>query len=81
MSIRINAFGPTVIGALGGSGTRLVSEILIHSSVYFGQDLNIANDNLLFTYLFKHPHRFAKDLDYLDPMHKEIFALHEKLLL
>lgn len=77
----MKAFGPIVIGASGGSGTRVISEILIRSGVYLGQDLNKANDNLLFTYLFKQPGRFAKDLDSLDPMHKEIFAVHEKLLL
>lgn len=80
MSIRTGAFGPIVIGGSEGSGTRLVSEILIQSGVYLGQDFNEANDNLLFVYIFKHPHLFAKDLDYIDPIHKRLYSLHEKLL-
>lgn len=43
------------VGALGGSGTRAVAQILIDSGVYLGDDLNSANDNLVFTRLFKNP--------------------------
>ncbi len=43
------------IGALGGSGTRAVAQILIDVGVYLGDDLNVSNDNLLFTRLFKDP--------------------------
>jgi len=46
------------IGALGGSGTRAVAEILIKSGVYMGDHLNYANDNLIFTRLFKNPEWF-----------------------
>jgi hypothetical protein len=48
------------IGALGGSGTRVVAELLRLSGIYIGNDLNDANDNLLFTRLFKNPEWFEK---------------------
>ncbi len=43
------------IGALGGSGTRVLAEILIQAGVFMDEDLNGANDNLIFTKLFKNP--------------------------
>lgn len=43
------------IGALGGSGTRVVAQTLIKMGIYVGNDLNTAYDNLLFTRLFKNP--------------------------
>lgn len=43
------------IGALGGSGTRAVAEVFIKAGLYMGDELNGANDNLLFTRLFKNP--------------------------
>lgn len=48
------------IGALGGSGTRAVAEILIKSDIYLGDNLNGPNDNLLFTSLFKNPRWYEK---------------------
>jgi len=48
------------IGALGGSGTRAVAEVLIKAGIYLGADLNNANDNLVFTRLFKQPDWFNK---------------------
>jgi len=41
------------VGALGGSGTRVVAEILSRLGVYIGDDLNVSVDNLLYTRLFK----------------------------
>lgn len=41
------------VGALGGSGTRVVAEILIKLGIFIGNDLNVPNDNLLYTRLFK----------------------------
>lgn len=72
---------PIIIGGTGGSGTRVIAEILIRSGVYLGQDLNRSKDNLLFTYLFKHPKRFANDTNRVNPKYRKLFALHEKLLL
>lgn len=43
------------ISALGGSGTRVVAQILINIGIYMGDELNHANDNLIFTRLFKNP--------------------------
>ncbi len=44
---------PVVIGGVGGSGTRLVAQLLRELSFFMGSDLNPANDNLWFTLLFK----------------------------
>ncbi len=51
------------IGALGGSGTRAIAEVLIHSGIYMGDDLNGPNDNLIFTRLFKNPDWYRKSSD------------------
>ena len=51
----MNEAAPIVIGALGGSGTRVLAEALIDSGVYLGSELNRARDNLVFTALFKRP--------------------------
>jgi len=41
------------IGALGGSGTRVVAEIISEMGYFIGDELNDALDNLTFTALFK----------------------------
>ncbi len=41
------------IGGVGGSGTRLIAQILRELGYYIGNDLNISNDNLLFTLIYK----------------------------
>jgi len=41
------------IGGLGGSGTRVVAEIVKESGYFIGNDLNKESDNLLFTRLLK----------------------------
>lgn len=51
------------IGALGGSGTRAVAEVLIQAGIYMGDDLNKPNDNLIFTRLFKNPDWYRKASD------------------
>ena len=43
------------VGGLGGSGTRVLAEILLNSGIYLGSELNIFHDNLLFTRFFKNP--------------------------
>jgi hypothetical protein len=48
-----------VIGALGGSGTRVAAEALIDSGAHLGAEFNRARDNLIFTALFKRPRWFA----------------------
>lgn len=47
--------GPVIIGGVGGSGTRVIAEILSALRFYMGSDLNVASDNLWFTLLFKRP--------------------------
>jgi hypothetical protein len=44
---------PVIIGGVGGSGTRLIAQMLKELGFYLGSDLNSANDNLWFTLLFK----------------------------
>jgi len=46
---------PVVVGGLGGSGTRVVAEMLQLLGYYVGDDLNEPLDNLWFTFLFKRP--------------------------
>jgi len=48
------------IGALGGSGTRAIAQILIQAGIFMGDDLNKPNDNLLFTRLLKNPEWYKK---------------------
>ena len=45
---------PIAVGGVGGSGTRLVSQLLRDAGIFMGDDLNEAGDNLWFTLLFKH---------------------------
>ena len=51
--------GPVVVGGVGGSGTRLIAEILRSEGYFLGSDLNKASDNLWFTLLFKRPEIIA----------------------
>lgn len=53
--------GPIIIGGLGGSGTRIVSDILMTLNVYLGNDLNHSLDNTAHTFLFKRPKWFYKN--------------------
>ena len=52
--------GPVIIGGVGGSGTRVVAEIVRHLGFYIGEDLNQASDNLWFLLLFKRPRWFQR---------------------
>ncbi len=44
---------PVAVGGVGGSGTRMVAELLRALGFHLGDDLNKASDNLWFTLLFK----------------------------
>lgn len=48
----VHSHNPVVIGGVGGSGTRLVANILSELGYFIGDDLNRASDNLWFTLLF-----------------------------
>lgn len=47
-------YGPIAIGGVGGSGTRIVANIIAQSGIFIGNDLNDSLDNLSFSYLFIH---------------------------
>ena len=55
------ATGPVVIGGVGGSGTRVVAEIVDQFGFYIGDDLNAAKDNCSFMVLFKRPGWYRKN--------------------
>ena len=52
-------FSPVIIGGVGGSGTRVVAQIVRQLGYYIGDDLNSAKDNLWFLVLFKRPRWFC----------------------
>ena len=60
------------IGALGGSGTRAIAEVLIRAGNFVGNDLNNSNDNLLFTRLLKNPAWYKKAS--LEQKNKRLFT-------
>jgi hypothetical protein len=37
---------PVIVGGVGGSGTRIIAEILKQSGIFMGSLLNVANDNM-----------------------------------
>lgn len=52
-SSKSRIISPVAIGGVGGSGTRLIAQIVENLGYYMGGDLNHAHDNLWFTLLFK----------------------------
>jgi hypothetical protein len=55
------------IGALGGSGTRAVAQILMDAGIYMGTEFSAQKDNILFTRLFRNPDwKFNSTLDEID---------------
>jgi len=64
---------PLVIGGLGGSGTRVVTEIVMKLGWDMGKDLNQSLDELLFTLLFKRPSWYQSACSH-EP---EVFSLLE----
>ena len=46
---------PLVIGGIGGSGTRLICELLADKGIRFGETSKKSKDNLAFTFLLKRP--------------------------
>lgn len=48
-----NTLPPVAIGGIGGSGTRLIAQLLIDLGFNLGDDLNYALDNLSFSMLFR----------------------------
>ncbi|KQC09761.1 MAG: hypothetical protein APR62_13405 [Smithella sp. SDB] len=60
--------GPVIVGGIGGSGTRVIANILKEIGYYLGSDLNDALDNLWFTLLFKRSRWFFRQKN----LHMEI---------
>jgi hypothetical protein len=50
-----NEDAPIVVGGLGGSGTRVIAQLMRESGIYIGNYLNEPLDNLWFTLLFRRP--------------------------
>jgi len=60
MQKKYDLSNPVVIGGIGGSGTRVVAEIIAKLGVFIGDDLDSARDNLWFLLLFKRPRWYRK---------------------
>lgn len=74
-----NNNAPIIVGGHGGSGTRVIAQILMESGVYMGQDLNKELDSLVFTYFFKHPQLYREPTSNLDALYGKLIPLHEKV--
>jgi hypothetical protein len=66
------------VGALGGSGTRAVADLLSGAGVFLGHEINKSNDTLTFTRLFKDTKWFATRKP---DSFAQRFDLFEKLML
>lgn len=60
MSTGLDPGAPIVIGALGGSGTRVGGDILRGAGVHLGGNLNTASDVVTATVLFNRPNWTAR---------------------
>lgn len=77
-----NINSPIVVGGVGGSGTRVIAQMLIEAGVYMGDMLNEPKDNLWFTLLFRRPKWLStasetKQLEFLEMFHKKM--MNEKI--
>lgn len=68
---------PIIVGGGGGSGTRVVAEILSTCGVDIGNDLNPASDNLSFTYLFRRPQWYRKTMSDLHQRSIAMGLMHD----
>ena len=69
--------GPVVIGGVGGSGTRVLAEILSLFGFYLGNDLNGAKDNLMYTLLFKRPNWYYRNKDNKETIQTGLNVFHK----
>lgn len=72
--------GPIIIGGIGGSGTRVVAQILKEFNVFIGEDLNEPLDNLSYTLLFKRRRWFYKNHNNQKEIFKGIRILEKSML-
>jgi len=78
---KIKRNSPIIIGGFGGSGTRVIAEILKSCDYNIGIDINKANDDLSFTFFFKTPKIFT-NIKKINKNKKEIsklFKIHYKI--
>ncbi|OWU82242.1 hypothetical protein ATO6_22615 [Oceanicola sp. 22II-s10i] len=52
---------PIAVGGLGGSGTRVLADVLQRAGVFIGSDLSVALDNLWYAFLFGRRDIFVSD--------------------
>ncbi len=71
--------GPIVIGGVGGSGTRVIAELLQMLGVFIGNDLNESLDNLAFTLLFKRKAWYSRNC-YNEPQLNRGLSIIEKAM-
>jgi len=71
---------PIVIGGIGGSGTRVVAQILKEFNVFIGEDLNEPLDNLSYTLLFKRRRWFYKNHNNQKEIFKGLKILEKSML-
>ena len=72
--------GPVVIGGVGGSGTRVLFQLLKELGFYLGRDLNPNGDNLWFTILFKRPACFETVSKQEPPQIRRMLQIFHKLM-
>jgi len=56
--MRLDPTSPIIIGGVGGSGTRVVTQMLIDLGYYMGTENNSAHDSLWFRFFLKRPDWF-----------------------
>lgn len=74
------ASSPVVMAGVGGSGTRVVAEIVEGLDVFIGESLNSARDNLWWTTLFSRPEWFYGLEGPEDPAYQRTARLFEDAL-
>lgn len=80
MSKQVNGFkGPVVIGGVGGSGTRVVAEIINNLGFYMGQ-VNKSNDNKDFARLFGSPEWYKKNANKKKALLKRLKMFEKRML-
>jgi hypothetical protein len=72
--------GPVVIGGIGGSGTRVVAEMLTMLGYFIGNDLNSALDNLSYTLLFKRPIWYLKNHHHKEKIMRGLSVLEKSMI-
>jgi hypothetical protein len=55
-----NLSAPVIIGGVGGSGTRMVTRLLMEMGFYMGNETNSAYDNLWFRFLLNRPEWYTR---------------------